>query len=65
MNDIKTVQQMINEMLSEDVKQAEIARLSKTSPEQISRLKNGQKPTYDLGKRIEAVYLNHFDSKAA
>lgn len=65
MTEIKPVDEMISELLAEGVKQVDIARLAGTSPEQISRLKNGQRPTYELGKRIEAVYLSHIDSSAA
>ena len=59
MTEIKSVQEMIEELLAEGVKQIEIARLADTSPEQISRMKGGQKPDYELGKRIEIVYLEH------
>lgn len=65
MDDTKTLQQMILEMLDHGVKQVTIAQLARTSPEQISRIKNGQKSEYDLGKRIEAVYLDHIEDSVA
>lgn len=65
MTTTKTLSEMILEMLGHGVKQVEIARLAGTSPEQISRIKTGQKSDYELGKRIEAVYLAHKKKSAA
>lgn len=65
MKKIKSVQEMIAEMLDAGFKQIEIARLAGTSPEQVSRMKTGQKPEYELGKRIELVYLSHIRHSAA
>lgn len=64
-NERKTLQEMVVELLGSGMTQKQLADMAATNQPQIARIKRGQNSEYDLGKRIEAVYLSHIDSSAA
>lgn len=51
-----TLQQMIENMKTTGLTQAEIARLSGTSPQMIGLILKGRTPRYDIGKNIEHAH---------
>ena len=61
----KTLQEMVIELLNSGLTQYVLADLAKTNQPQIARIKKGQKSDYELGKRIEAVYLARVKRTAA
>lgn len=63
--EMKTLQEMVVVLLQSGMTQKQLADLAKTNQPQIARIKRGQNSDYELGKRIEAVYLSHIDSSAA
>lgn len=50
------LQGMIEELIEQGVKQAEIAREAETSPAIITYVSQGRTPRYDIGKRIEEAH---------
>ena len=47
---------MVGFLVSKGFSEMKIAKLVDTSQPTINRIKNGSKTTYELGKRIEALY---------
>jgi len=64
---MKTIQEMIVEILSSGMTEAELARLSNTTQPSIHRMKKGETkdPGYTTGKAIESIFLSLNDKSAA
>lgn len=60
---MKTVKEMVDELIQSGLSQPRIAELSETSQATISRIiHNKQKPSFDIGRRIESVYSDRIGS---
>lgn len=63
---MKTIQEMLNELLDSGWSQSALARELVTNQPTIHRLAvNGKEPSYALGKRIENFYSGAIAQKAA
>lgn len=61
----KSLQEMVTELLESGMTQPQLADMVGTNQPQISRIKHGQNSEYDLGKRVEAVYIDRIINAAA
>jgi transcriptional regulator with XRE-family HTH domain len=56
---MKSVRDMLNELIAMGIKQDQIAKAVQTDQSSISRIANGkQSPSYEVGKSIEQLYQN-------
>lgn len=55
---VVTVQTMVLELLDSGMSEGQLANKVDSNQPTIHRIKNGSKTNYELGKKIEALYLD-------